>query len=231
MTRSVRTATAAAAFLALGTTGVAGCATYREMSNTERGAVIGAAAGGTAGGVVGNNSRLGTARGAILGAVVGGAAGAVIGRRMDQQAQELSRNIPGAQVERVGEGIAVTFDSGILFPYDSDALLPAARSNLQQLARSLQQYQGSEVLIVGHTDSQGSDQYNYSLSQRRAQSAASYLASQGVSRGLIRTEGRGEAEPIASNASEAGRQQNRRVEVAIFASEAYRDQVQRSVGR
>jgi outer membrane protein OmpA-like peptidoglycan-associated protein len=201
------------------------------MSRTERGAVIGAAAGGTAGGVIGNNTRLGTARGAILGAVVGGAAGAVIGRRMDQQAGELSRNIPGAQVERVGEGIQVTFDSGILFPFDSDALLPSARSNLQQLARSLQQYPGSQVLIVGHTDATGGDDYNYRLSQRRAASAAAYLSSQGVSRSLVSTEGRGKTEPIASNASEAGRQQNRRVEVAIFASEAYRQQIQQSVGR
>lgn len=229
MIRSVRNATATAAFLALGTTGVAGCATYNKASNTERGAVIGAATGGTLGGVIGNNTGLGTARGAILGAVVGGAAGAVIGRRMDRQAEELSGDIPGAQVERVGEGIQVTFDSGLLFPYDSDALQPTARRNLSELAQSLQKYPGSEVLIVGHTDAQGSDQYNYSLSQRRAQSAATYLGSQGISRARISTEGRGESEPVASNASEAGRQQNRRVEVAIFASEAYRDQVRREV--
>lgn len=229
MNRSVRSATAAAAFLALGTTGVSGCAAYREMNNTERGAVIGAATGGTAGGVIGNNTGLGTAKGAIIGAVVGGAAGAVIGRRMDQQAEELTREIPGAEVERVGEGIQVTFDSGLLFPYDSDALQPAARRNLQELAQSLQQYSGSEVLIVGHTDSQGADSYNYGLSQRRAQSAATFLVSQGIARSRIRTEGRGETEPVASNATASGQQQNRRVEVAIFASEEYRDEVRRSV--
>lgn len=229
MIKSVRSATAAAAILALGTTGVTGCATYNRMNNTERGAVIGAASGGTVGGVIGNNTRLGTAKGAILGAAVGGAAGAVIGRRMDRQAGELSQDIPGAQVERVGEGIQVTFESGLLFPYNSDVLQPAARRNLDELARSLAKYPGSQVLIVGHTDSQGSDEYNYGLSQRRAQSAANYLASRGVSRSLIATEGRGESEPVASNASATGQQQNRRVEVAIFASEAYRDQVRREV--
>jgi outer membrane protein OmpA-like peptidoglycan-associated protein len=208
--------------------GASGCA---SMNNTERGAVIGAGAGGAIGAVIGNNTGS-TARGAIIGAVLGGAAGAVIGRRMDNQARELEGSLgEGADVERIGEGIAVSFESGILFPFDSDQILPAGRGNLQSLASSLQRYPETEVLIVGHTDSQGSDQYNMGLSLRRANSARNYLIGQGIPSSRIRTEGRGEMEPIASNDTEAGRQQNRRVEVAIFASEQYRQQILQEYGR
>jgi outer membrane protein OmpA-like peptidoglycan-associated protein len=231
MNTTLRTRTAAFALVALGTTTVAGCATLQGTNKTERGAVIGAAAGGVAGGVIGNNTGLGTTKGAILGAVVGGAAGALIGRQMDKQATELSQEMPNGRVERVGEGIQVTFDSGILFPFDSDQLQPNGRANLRELAASLQEYPGSEVLIVGHTDAVGTDSYNYTLSQRRSQAAASYLASLGVARSRVDTQGRGESEPVASNASDVGRQQNRRVEVAIYASEAYREQARRQVGR
>ena len=111
-----------------------GCA---SMNNTERGATIGAATGGAIGAAIGRNNG-GTAKGAIIGAILGGAAGAVIGRRMDNQARDLDRELEGAEVERVGEGIAVTFESGILFPFDSETLLPARPSNLQDQARSLQ---------------------------------------------------------------------------------------------
>jgi outer membrane protein OmpA-like peptidoglycan-associated protein len=219
--------TVAIAAVTVTTAGLSGCAT--TGANTGRGAAIGAAAGGALGAVIGNNTGS-TARGAIIGAVIGGAAGAVIGRQMDRQAQEIDQTVPGAQVQRVGEGIAVTFESGILFPYNSDQLLPAGRTNLQALAQSLSRYPGSEVLIVGHTDSTGSDEYNMGLSLRRAESAASYLASQGVARNRIRTSGRGESEPVADNSTEAGRQQNRRVEVAIFASPEYREQIIRENG-
>lgn len=219
--------TVAVAAVSLTGAGLTGCA---SMNNTARGGAVGAGVGGAIGAVIGNNTGS-TARGAIIGAVIGGAAGAVIGRQMDRQAEQIDQTVPGAEVQRVGEGIAVTFESGILFPYDSDQLLPAGRSNIQALARSLQQYPGSEVLIVGHTDATGSDQYNQSLSLRRAESAAAYLASQGVPRARIRTAGRGETEPVASNETDAGRQQNRRVEVAIFASEEYREQIIRENGR
>jgi outer membrane protein OmpA-like peptidoglycan-associated protein len=202
--------------------GLSGCA---SMSNKEKGAVIGAGAGAAVGGVIGNNTGS-TARGAIIGAVVGGAAGAIIGHQMDQQAKELEQNIKGAKVERVGEGIQVTFDSGLLFDFDSDAIRPDAASNLRELARSLNKYGDSNLLIVGHTDSRGEDSYNQDLSQRRANSAAAFLANEGVPRSRVSTSGRGEFEPVATNDTDAGRQQNRRVEVAIFASEAYRKRVQ-----
>jgi outer membrane protein OmpA-like peptidoglycan-associated protein len=165
-----------------------------------------------------------TAKGAIIGAGVGGAAGALIGREMDQQAEELAKSLPNARVERVGEGILVTFDSGILFDVDSDAVRPAARQNLRNLADSLQKYRRTNVLLVGHTDDTGSESYNQDLSERRAEAAASVLGSQGLTRPRVEIAGRGELEPVAANDDERGRQQNRRVEVAIFANEQYRDE-------
>lgn len=223
MNRYARSLTALVAVTTFGTTGLAGCA---SLNSTERGAVVGAGTGAAVGAVIGKNTGS-TARGAILGAVLGGAAGAVIGRQMDRQAEEIEENVEGARVERIGEGIAVSFESGILFPFNSTALYPAGRENLRKLADILERNPGSEVLVVGHTDNVGSDEYNMDLSRRRAEAAASYLIQQGVSRSRVRTSGRGETEPIASNATEAGRQQNRRVEVAIFASEQYREQILR----
>jgi outer membrane protein OmpA-like peptidoglycan-associated protein len=195
------------------------------MSQKQKGAVIGATTGAAVGGVIGNQTGS-TARGAIIGAVIGGAAGAIIGHQMDQQAKELEQTIPGATISRVGEGIAVTFASGILFPFNSTEILPAGRENLQQLATSLQKYPNSDVLIVGHTDSVGTDAYNLDLSQRRAQAASAYLQSLGVPAARLHATGKGESEPIQPNETDAGRALNRRVEIAIYASEAYRKQVQ-----
>jgi len=191
------------------------CASF---SRKEKGAVIGAAAGGAVGGVIGNNTGS-TARGAILGAVLGGAAGAVIGHQMDQQAKELTLEIPGAVVQRVGEGIHVTFASGLLYNFQSYAIRPEAGQNLRNLAISLQKYPNTELLIVGHSESSESNGYDQGLSSRRANSASEYLALQGVGANRIRTSGKGDLEPLASNETEAGRQMNRRIEVAIFAGE------------
>ncbi len=195
---------------------LAGCA---SLSRKEKGAAIGAAAGGVVGGVIGNQTGS-TARGAIIGAVVGGAAGAIIGHQMDQQAKELQQNIPGATVTRVGEGIAVTFASGLLYDFDSDVVRADAAQNLRSLAASLEKYPNTNLLIVGHTDAVGSSEYNQALSQRRATAAANYLAGQGVASSRLQAVGRGETEPIATNDTEAGRQLNRRVEIAIYASAA-----------
>lgn len=200
-----------------------------SLSRTEKGAIIGAGAGGAIGGVIGNQTGS-TARGAIIGAAVGGVVGAIIGNQMDKQAGELAQNIPGAKVERVGEGIQVTFESGLLFDFDSDRVRQQAATNLRNLASSLDKYPNTELLIVGHTDSDGPDTYNLNLSERRARSASDYLAGQGVARARLRTAGRGESEPVTTNDTDAGRQQNRRVEVAIFASEAYRSQLKAQYG-
>jgi outer membrane protein OmpA-like peptidoglycan-associated protein len=200
-----------------------------QMTQAERGAVIGAGAGAAAGAAVG--AAVGsTARGAIIGAAIGGTAGAIIGQRMDQQAAELAGDLEGATVARIGEGIVVTFDSGILFAFDSDRIEGAARTNLANLASSLNRYPESEVLIIGHTDNVGSAAYNQGLSERRAASARNYLVSLGVAGHRISTEGRGLHEPIASNATAEGRALNRRVEVAIFASEAHRQELLRQHG-
>jgi outer membrane protein OmpA-like peptidoglycan-associated protein len=205
---------------------ITGCA---SMSNKTKGAIIGTTAGGVVGGAIGKAAG-NTARGAIIGAVVGGAAGVIIGHQMDKQARELKQDIPGATVERVGEGIKVTFASGLLFDFDSSVIRGNARSNLDALATSLERYDGSNLMIVGHTDNVGSDTYNQDLSERRADAATRYLVSQGVDRGRIGTLGVGENEPVASNDSEAGRSRNRRVEVAIYASEAWREQAKREAG-
>jgi outer membrane protein OmpA-like peptidoglycan-associated protein len=210
--------------LIAGSVAASGCA---SMNKKQEGAVIGAAAGGAIGGVIGNQTGS-TAKGAIIGAVIGGTAGAIIGHQMDQQAKELSQTIKGATVERVGEGINVTFASGLLFAFNSDEIQATAGENLSELAASLNRYPDSQLLIVGHTDNVGDDAYNQGLSERRANSAAAYLAAKNVARTRIATSGKGEAEPVTTNDTDAGRAQNRRVEVAIYASEAYRQRLLKS---
>ena len=196
----------------------------QSLSKTEKGAAIGAGAGAVIGGVVGKKYG-GTAKGAIIGAAVGGTAGAIIGQQMDKQARELEEDLDGAEVDRVGEGIAVKFDNNLMFDFDSAQLRPEARDQLRNLANNLQEYPNTDLVIVGHTDAVGSDDYNMGLSRRRANSAADFLRSQGVSSARVTTVGKGEGEPIASNDTDYGRQQNRRVEVAIYASEEYREEV------
>ena len=215
MQRSIRTTALTLAALAVAGTTLGGCA---SLNNKERGALIGAAAGAAGGAAVGSKNG-GTARGAIIGAAVGGSAGAIIGHQMDQRAKELKQAIPNARVERVGEGILVTFDSGLLFDFNSDVLRPAARTNLQALAQNVDKYPNTYVMVVGHTDARGDDAYNQRLSERRANSALSYLRAEGIAPSRVRMAGRGEAEPVADNESESGRQANRRVEVALFADE------------
>jgi len=209
------------AALTLVSLAISGCA---SLSNKEKGGAIGAAVGGAAGAAVGRANGS-TAKGAIIGAAVGGTVGAVIGHQMDQQAKELEQNIPGAIVERVGEGIQVTFQSGLLFDFDSDRIKSDAATNLKNLASSLDKYPNSSLLIVGHTDAVGSDSYNQTLSEKRARATAAFLANQGVTAVRLQTVGRGETEPVASNDEESGRQKNRRVEVAIYASDKYKDQL------
>ena len=203
-------------------TGVAasGCA---STSNQTKGAVIGATSGGAIGAMIGNATGS-TGTGAVLGAVLGGTGGAIIGHQMDQQAKEITSDIPSASVARVGEGMDVTFASALLFDANSDVLNEQARANLNTLAQSLQKYPNTNVLIVGHTDSSGSDANDMALSERRARATANYLKAQGVSPARMRSVGRGATEPVAPNDNEADRQRNRRVEVAIYANEAFRAQ-------
>lgn len=189
-----------------------------SMKKRDQGAVIGATAGAVIGGVIGNKSG-NTAVGAILGAAIGGAAGAYIGNYMDKQAEEMKRDLDGATITRVGEGIKVTFNSGILFDIDKSALRPEAQTNLQKLAVILNKYQDTEILIEGHTDATGPDEHNMDLSIRRAQSVSGYLSGQQVLPTRFNVLGYGETQPISDNETAEGRQMNRRVEIAIFAND------------
>ena len=153
--------------LALVVTIPLGCNTSRAF----KGGAIGAGAGGVIGGVIGSRSD-NTATGAIIGAAIGGTAGALIGKYMDKQANELEENLEGAKIERVGEGIKVTFDSGILFNFDSAKLTGASRENLENLAVTLNKYKDTNILIEGHTDDRGETKYNQKLSERRAKTVA-----------------------------------------------------------
>lgn len=199
----------------LGSYFLSGC---KSASRTAKGAAVGAAAGGAVGAAVGSRSD-NTAIGAIIGATVGGAAGALIGRRMDKQAEELREDLEGAEVERVGEGIIITFKSGLMFDVDQFDLRPATRENLDELAETLLKYDDTNVLVEGHTDATGADDYNMTLSRNRANAVATYLVDKGVRPARITAVGYGENQPIDSNETEEGRQQNRRVEVAIYANE------------
>ncbi|KAA9331257.1 OmpA family protein [Adhaeribacter soli] len=190
----------------------------KGMSKTAKGGIIGAGGGAVLGGVIGKMAG-NTAAGAIIGAAVGGSAGAIIGRRMDKQAEELRRDMKGAKVERVGEGIKITFASGILFNTNSAELRPQSQADIQTLAGTLKKYGDTNVIVEGHTDATGSDAINQPLSERRAQSVANYTIAQGVEPSRITTQGFGSSKPVADNSTEAGKQANRRVEIAIFANE------------
>jgi outer membrane protein OmpA-like peptidoglycan-associated protein len=191
-----------------------GCANWR----TAVGGAIGAGAGGAIGGLIGH--KLGnTAAGAIIGAAVGGTAGAAIGHYMDKQAAEIQGDIKDAKVERVGEGIKITFASGILFEVNKADLTSAATESVNKLAVILNKYPDTKILVEGHTDSTGTHELNMKLSENRALSVANSLKSSSVTGDRITTAGYGPDQPVADNSTVEGRQANRRVEVAIFAND------------
>lgn len=204
--------------------GSAGCATRAQT-----GAIIGAGGGAVVGAVVGRAAG-NTAAGTIIGAAVGGAAGAIIGNYMDRQAAEMERDLEGARIERIGEGIKITFGSGILFDVDQATLRPEAEAELAKLAGILNKYDDTEIEVQGHTDATGTEDYNLGLSVRRASSVATFLAAQNVIRERLNAVGYGELQPVASNDTVEGRQQNRRVEVAIWANEELKEAARRQAG-
>lgn len=197
---------------------MAGC----SASNAVKGGAIGVGGGAVVGGLIGNAAG-NTALGAIIGAAVGGTTGAIIGNNMDKRAEEMRQDLANAKVERVGEGIKITFDSGILFVTNSSELQPAAKANIESLSRILNKYPDTNILIEGDTDNEGTKEHNQGLSERRARSVADYQKGQGVASSRISTVGLGELNPVASNETASGRQQNRRVEVAIFANDKMKD--------
>ncbi len=196
-----------------------------NTSKTFQGAMVGGALGGVIGGALAKKGK--KARGILIGSVIGGATGAVIGKYMDKQAEEMRKDLKGAKVERVGEGILITFDSGLLFDVNSYSLKGATRENLAELSRILKKYDDTEVLVQGHTDSSGEAEYNMELSNNRAKSVNGYLIGNGVGNERLITMGLGETEPIANNSTASGRKQNRRVEIAIVANKKLRRAAER----
>lgn len=198
------------------------CEAVKNSNHQQRGTAVGVASGAVIGGILGNNVGKGGngAIGAVLGGVIGGVAGNVIGSKMDKQAREIKETLPGAEVERVGDGIKITLNESIVnFDFDSSALTSAAQNNLDKLAQVLINNPDTNINIYGHTDSKGSDSYNMSLSERRANSVKSYLIGKGIASGRMFAKGEGESMPIATNDTDAGRAKNRRVEFAITANE------------
>lgn len=206
--------------------GTFGCA---SMSRQEKGAVIGAGSGAVIGGVIGHHAG-NTVLGAIIGAAVGGAAGAYIGNYMDKQAEEIERDIAGARVERIGEGIKITFDSGLLFDINKSEIKPVSHENLIKLAEILTKYDDTLVLIEGHTDSTGPEDYNMTLSQNRAHAVAAVLAGQNVDATRFTIMGYGESQPLHDNATVEGRAANRRVDLAIMANDKLKKVAQDQAG-
>lgn len=190
-----------------------GCATKAQT-----GTLVGAGGGAVVGGIIGKAAG-NTAAGVIVGAAVGGVAGAFIGDYMDKQAAEMERDLEGARIERIGEGIKITFGSGLLFDVDRSDLRPTTEAELTKLARILNKYDDTNVMVQGHTDATGTEEHNMDLSVQRASSVATFLAVQSVARERLNAVGYGELHPIASNDTQDGRQQNRRVEVAIWAND------------
>ncbi len=204
-----------------------GCDAVQNANNKQKGAVIGATGGAVVGGVIGNNTGDGnSALGAIIGGVVGGAAGAIIGDRMDKQAKKIEEEIPGAEVERVGEGINVTFDenSGVYFATDKYNINDKSQETLNKLADIFKEYPQTNVLVEGHTDNTGSESYNLTLSKNRAESVTSYLVGEGIGAGRFTTKWYGEAQPKYDNNTAEGRAKNRRVELAIVANEQLKEE-------
>lgn len=208
----------------LGITAIATLATAcSSLNNTQKGAGIGAVAGAAAGALI---FKKNSALGALGGAVVGGVAGGLIGKHMDKQAKEIQDNVPGAKVERVGEGIDVTFESGLMFTISSANLSDVAKANLDKAAQIFAKYPDTKIRVEGHTDSTGKAEFNMKLSEKRARAVADYLVLKGVSASRLDVKWFGATDPKYTNSTEEGRKQNRRVELVIEANEKMKQDAQ-----
>ncbi len=206
---------------------LSGCASWNK---SQKGAVIGTAAGGAMGAVIGRAAG-NTALGAIIGAAVGGGAGAIIGHQMDKQAEEIKKTVPDAKVERVGEGIVVEFTSNVLFAFDRSNLSADAKTNLDKLVVVLNNYPDTNIEVQGHTDSKGSVAYNQKLSERRAKAVSGYLSGKNIKASRLTIKGFGESVPKYDNATAEGRTQNRRVEFLITANEKMKAEAQKEASK
>jgi outer membrane protein OmpA-like peptidoglycan-associated protein len=209
-----------------------GCSSLKNANNTQKGAGIGVAAGALIGGIIGNNTGIGTAGGAAIGAAIGGAAGGLIGNKMDKQAREIDQALPGADVQRVGEGIRLTLkEDAVRFETNKAVLTSLAKTNLDKLLPVFNEYADTNIEIYGYTDSTGTPEYNLTLSQKRAESVKDYLISKGLVASRFKTTGLGITEPIATNDTPEGRSQNRRVEFAIFANDKMKADAKKEAGQ
>lgn len=218
--------------LLLGTI-LSSCESVKNTNKTQRGAAIGAVGGAVLGGILGNNIGKGGngALGAVLGGVIGGVAGGVIGNKMDRQAREISESLPGAKVERVGEGIKLTLgENAIRFDTNKSTLTAGAKANLDKLVPVFNEYPDTNIQIYGYTDSSGADDYNLRLSEQRAATVKTYLSGKGLASSRFNTSGLGEADPIASNETVDGKSQNRRVEFAITANQKMVEEAKKESG-
>lgn len=200
--------------------GLSSCEATKNANNAQKGAVIGTAGGAILGAIIGNNAGKGGKGeiGAVIGGVVGGTAGVLIGNKMDKQAQKIEEEIPGAKVERIDDGILVTFDenSGVKFATNMYNITASSEVLLTKLANILKEYPDTNVLVVGHTDSSGPADYNMTLSEKRAYAVTNYFTqNKGLSKSRFTTTWFGEDQPIADNSTVEGRAKNRRVNVAI----------------
>ncbi len=211
-----------------------GCQVYNNSNKTQRGAVIGVAGGALLGAILGNNLGDGgnSELGAVVGAAVGGAAGAIIGNQMDKQAKKIEEEIPGAEVKRVDEGIIVTFDenSGVYFDTNKSDVNAASQETLNKLVKILAEYPETNVVIVGHTDSSGSNAYNMTLSEKRAKSVTQFFIGQGLASSRFTTQWFGEEKPEYDNSTPEGRAKNRRVNVVIVPNETMKEQAKQQAG-
>lgn len=214
----------------------AGCSTVQKTNKAQRGAVIGAAGGAILGGVIGNNVGKGnTVLGAIIGSVVGGVAGGVIGNKMDKQAEKIKNEIPGAEVQRVGEGIVVTFSEknpdgskmGVYFDFDKSEITPNSKLALDKLIQIFKEYPETNLLVEGHTDDKGGDAYNLALSEKRAMAVGNYLKANNISAARLTINWYGETQPKVENTSDANRAENRRVEFAITANDKMKEEAKK----
>ena len=208
------------------------CESLKNTNKTQRGAGIGAGAGALIGAIIGNNTKIGTAGGALIGAAVGGGTGALIGNKMDKQAREIDQALPGADVERVGEGIRLVLnENAVRFDTGKATLTSTAKANLDKLVPVFKEYADTNIEIYGYTDITGSAEFNLTLSQKRAESVKNYLASKGLVSSRFKTTGKGIADPIATNDSAEGRTQNRRVEFAILANDKMVEDEKKEAGQ
>lgn len=205
------------------------CDTIKRTSNQDKGVAVGATGGAVIGGILGNNIGKGnnTALGAILGAAVGGVAGGIIGNKMDKQAEKIKTEIPGAKVERVGEGINVTFDennpdgskAGVYFATNKFDISANSKLALDKLVKIFTEYPETNILVEGHTDDVGTDAYNLTLSQKRADAVGNFLKAAGINASRLTIKWYGESQPKVENNSDANRALNRRVEFAVTAND------------